>query len=269
MAYWKDVWHFPNSNEYEIKWAGNYGAKGEKREKKKKASPEQIKKQNQLNREKKMRRLIKANFVPGDLWATLKYPERTRKPPGEVIIDLSKFLRGMRTEYRKRMQEFKFIYRMEIGAHGGIHIHILLNRLKEGDTDLVLNNKWKPGRVNYESVYECGGYEKLANYIVKQPEEGTEEYEQLSLFDAEEQKEFVRYSTSRNLIRPEPERKEYRRWTVRKLVKDGPEPTPGYYIDPNSIRCGVNRYTGMSYYYYTEVRIVEVNARNVPGKEAG
>ena len=38
MAYRKDVWHFPGSNEYEYKFIGNYGAKGEKRHKRQKAT---------------------------------------------------------------------------------------------------------------------------------------------------------------------------------------------------------------------------------------
>ena len=62
MAYRKDVWHFPGSNEYEYKFIGNYGAKGEKRHKRQKATQEQIRKQNQRNKEKRVRRLIKANF---------------------------------------------------------------------------------------------------------------------------------------------------------------------------------------------------------------
>lgn len=69
MAYWLDTFHFFNSIEYEFKFAGKYGAKGEKRMPKKKATPEQIKLQNQLNREIRVRRLIKANFFPEDLWA--------------------------------------------------------------------------------------------------------------------------------------------------------------------------------------------------------
>ena len=53
MAYRKDVWHFPGSNEYEYKFIGNYGAKGEKRHKRQKATQEQIRKQNQRNKEKR------------------------------------------------------------------------------------------------------------------------------------------------------------------------------------------------------------------------
>lgn len=263
MAYWKDVWEFPNSNEYEYKYAGNYGAKGEKRGKRKKVTPEQIKKQNQSNREKKMRRLIKANFIPDDIWATLKYPKGTRKPLGEVKKDMKAFLANMRKEYKKRGEAFKFIYRMEIGERGGIHIHILVNRLRgKPDTDIIIKECWEYGRVNYESIYEYGGYKKLANYIVKQPNEEMEM--QLKLFPEEDRKKLINYSSSRNLIRPEPERTVYRRRTVRKLIENGPEPTPGYYIDKESIHYGVNPYTGMSYYHYTEYRIKEINSRSSP-----
>lgn len=254
MAYWKDIWRFRESIEYEYKYAGNYGAKGEKRTKKKKASPEQIKKQNQKNKETRMRRLIKANFVEGDIWGTLKYPAGIRKTVWEIMDDLSKFQGKMRYQYKKRGEPFKWVTRMEIGKEGGIHIHILLNRVRgEPAIDELMQEKWIHGRVYYTSIYDAGGFEKLAAYITKQPKE--EAAEQMSLFPEEEQKELVKYSSSRNLIRPEPERKVYSRWTVRKLVDEGPKPTPGYFIDPNSIVNGINPYTGMSYYKYIEVKI--------------
>lgn len=253
---------FPNSIEYEYKYMGNYGARGEKRAKKSKATPEQIKKQNQRNREKKMRRLIKANFRPGDIWGTLKYPKGSRKGIDEVKEDLRTFLSDMRRAYKKREEPFKFIYRMEIGERGGIHIHILLNRLESDPADLLIERCWKKGRVFYTPIYEAGGYEELAEYIVKQPNEEVEK--QLSLFPEEERKEFVKYSSSRNLIRPEPEVKEYRRWTLKKLIENGPKPTPGFYIDKNSILQGVNQYTGMSYYQYTEIRVAEIHRGSLP-----
>lgn len=258
MAYWKDTWEFSDSIEHEYKFAGKYGAKGEKRAKKKKATKEQIAKQNQQNREKRVRRLMKENFSPGDLWCTLKYPAGTRKEITEVDKDRKKFLDAMRRAYTKRGQPFKYIYRIEIGAKGGIHIHMIINRL-DGDTDLLIQEKWSHGRVNFENIYKSGGYKKLAAYIVKQPNE--EQNEQLSFFLEEERKKLIKVGSSRNLVRPQPERKKYTRRTMRKMIEEGPTPTPGYYIDKDSIVQGVNPYTGMSYLYYTEYRLKEWNRR--------
>ncbi len=264
MAYWKDTWRFSNSIEHEYKYAGHYGAKGEKRAKKKKLTPEQISKQNQKNREKKMRRLIKANFIPDDIWGCLKYPKGTRVTTKQLKRDLDKFIRGMRYDYEKQGQVFKFIYRMEIGKRGGAHIHILINRIRgEPGTDVLMRKRWQQGHVNFTPIYDAGGYKELAEYITKQPKEETAE--QLSFLPEEEQKEYVKYSSSRNLIRPQPERKVYGRWTMRKILDEGPKPTKGYFIDKNSIVCGVNQYTGMSYLYYTEVRIRKGDDYNETG----
>lgn len=259
MAYNVDKWTTVNHVEYEYKYAGNYGAKGEKRCQKVKATPEQIKKQNQQNRERKLLRLIRANFFLEDLWITLKYPAGTRKPLEEIKKDFKKFTDQMRKIYKARGQIFKYVYRMEIGSRGGIHIHILINRLEEHDTDLVAKKAWVGNRMQWENVYESGGFERLADYIVKQPNRQMEG--QLSFFSEEERKVLVAYNSSRNLIRPEPERKVYQHWTMRKILNDGPKPAPGFYIDPDSIHRGVNRFTGMSYLRYTECRLRPIESR--------
>ena len=248
---------FYDSVEYEYKFAGNYGAKGEKRAKRRKATPEQMKRQNQWIRETKVRRLIKANFRPGDLWETLKYPKGTRKPFADVVDDMSEFLKQMRKEYRSRGQPFKWVNRIEIGARGGIHMHIIINRRQgEPGTDLVVQRIWEGitgGCVNHQNLYAAGGYKNLAKYLTKPVNE--EQEKQLSLFEPEEQKKMLRYSSSRNLIRPEPEVKKYRRRTVRKMVEEGIRPQPGYYIDPESVYYGINPYNGTTYLKYTECRL--------------
>lgn len=259
MAYTKHVYHFHGSKEVEYKYKGRYGAKGEKRQKKKKATPEQIRRQNQWNREKRMRRLMKANFSTGDLWCTLKYPRGTRKPVGEVIKDFKNFRDRLKRRYRKYGEELKFIYRMEIGSRGGIHIHLLVNRIR-GDTDprekppdtaLVIQEAWKHcGRIHYEPVYSEGLFINLAVYMTKLPDEKV--VEQLSFLQVEDQRKVLKTGSSRNLIRPEPEVKEYGHWTMRRILEEGPEPTPGYYIDPDSIIRGINPVTGMSYLQYIE-----------------
>ena len=249
--YWKDTWRFSRVNEIEIKYAGNYGAKGEKRGTRKKASPEQIKKQNQINKEKRMRRLINANFGEGDYWITLKYPKGTRKATLEVKKDIRNFVAAMRRHYSKKGTEFKFIYRAEVGSRGGIHIHMIVPRIRGDDTDRAIQTAWKHGRVNFQFL-DSGNHKALSEYITKPPDPNIEN--QLSMFPEEERNEFIKYSSSRNLIRPEPERKVYSKWTVRKILAEGPKPSPGYYIDRESIRIGFNPYTGMNYIQYTEIK---------------
>lgn len=261
MAYRKKTWTFWNSVEYEITWAGRYGAKGEKRKKKQKATPDQIKRQNQWKREKYLRRLIKANFFPGDYWLTLKYRKGARPALERVVKDMGNFIRRLRRQYEKYGTQLKYIYRIEIGKRGGIHVHMIANRTEGGD--LVIRDEWKKAGqtagIYFTQLEEDGDYRKLAEYIVKQPDGETEG--QLELFPEGERKKLKTYSASRNLVKPEPETKDYKRRKVRKLVENGPEARDGYYIDKNTVKTGVNPVTGYSYCHYTEFRLPE-NRRN-------
>jgi len=250
--YWQDKWIIKDSIEYEIKYLGAYGNKNSKRGKRKKATPEIIKKQNQRNREKRMRRLLKANFDQGDLWMTIKYSKGTRKPMKEVKTDIRRFIDTLRRKYKKYDTELKFVYRIEIGSQGGIHIHMVVPRIRGADSEIMIQKAWKHGRINYQTL-DDGDYAELAAYIVKQPDEEIER--QLKLFPEEERKELIKVSTSRNLIRPSPEHKHFKKKTVKKLIREGPTPTEGYYIVKDSIRIGVNPYTGMSYIHYTERKV--------------
>lgn len=257
MAYCVDIYRFKNSIEYEYKWSGNYGAKGEKREPKKKATKEQIEKQNQRKKEKYTQRLLKLNFEKSDIWCTFLYPRGTRKPISEVKEDIKKFLRKLRNIYKKRGEELKFIYRIEIGKQGGIHFHMIVNNIQgEPSIDMMIQKSWTQGRVHYERL---GGEEEdcinLANYIVKKPTEEQEKKIKEQIQSDDDRRSIISYSCSRNLIKPIAERKEYTRRTVKKLIEDGPQPTDGYYILRDSIYAGVNPYTGMSYLNYTEVRL--------------
>lgn len=257
-----------NSIETAITHIGKYGAKGEKRAKRKKATPEQIKRQNQINRENYVRRLIDRNFYPNDLWVTLKYPKGTRKPYKEVKKDFDNFIRRLRREYGKRCEELKYIYRIEIGSQGGIHIHLLLNRIEAAD--LLVQKQWG-NLLNFTPLYSDGDFKKLASYLVKPVIEDVndEEYEQLELFDHVEKddiKSMSQYNPSRNLVKPEPATKEYKRRTVKKIVEEGPVARPGYYIDKGSVYMGVNPVTGMSYIYYTEIRL-QTQYREIKKKE--
>ena len=64
--------------EIEIYQDGRYGAPGKKREPKKKPTPEQIQKQNQKNKEIRIRRYLRANFKKNDYWITGTYKKENR-----------------------------------------------------------------------------------------------------------------------------------------------------------------------------------------------
>ena len=225
MPYLKKTYRLPDRIEYEHCYAGRYGLKGEKRAKRKKPSPEQMQRQNQINRANRTRRVIAANFGEGDYFATLKYPAGTRKDIDEVKKDFKNFRQRLSRIYKKYGTPLKYIYRIEVGKLGGIHIHIILNRISGVDTDILIQEKWTYGRVNFQTIYESGGYRKLADYMTKQPKEGNTDYEQLQLFEKDERKSLLLLESSRNLVRPEPEVKKYTRRGVMKLVTEGPEPT--------------------------------------------
>ena len=253
MAYWLDIYRFKNSNEYEVKWAGRYGAKGEKRCKREKPTPEQVAKQNLINRQNFVRRKIKLNFEENDYWLTFTFREKRERTAKEVNDCLEKMRRKLRRKYRKAGQELKWMARVEIGKQGGIHAHMIVNRIRgETDTAAVIQNAWEHGRVYFSLLYEEGGFQKLAEYLVKPP-----------LDENKDEPGLVPYSCSRNLKKPEPERKHFRRRTVRKLLEEGPKPTPGYYIDRDSVIQGVNKYTGYSYIRYTEVKLKPEGHRRI------
>ena len=248
-----DIYRFNNSIEYEYKFAGNYGAKGERRQKKQKRTPEDIQRQNRYQKSKTVRRLLKANFKKGDLWTTLTYKKGTGKSIEETAKDLKNFLERIKRAYKRQDIPCKYIYRIEIGSRGGIHVHIVLNRIP--DLDILIQDKWKEGHVHTEPLND-GTYEDLADYIVKPPSDQAMKILK-SYTGGEDIGKLIRYSCSRNLIRPLPETQIKKHSTMRRIFNNPLEPSEGFYIDKNSIRRGVNAFTGMGYLHYQEIRLTD------------
>lgn len=284
MGYIENVYNGIYHVEHEYYFKGGFGAKGEKKAEKKKPTPEQIRQWYNAKRSKLTRRTIQLNFVPGDYLVTLKYPKGMRPDMETVKGHRKKFFDLMRREYRKQGKAMKYITRLEIGPKGGVHAHNIMNRL-EGGLE-IMTRIWRKargvtaiedmvaadstelpelvsldGKVDVRLLYLDGGYRELADYLCK-PLPGEIE----GNLSRDDKKNLYSLSCSRNLKRPEPERKRFSHWTMRKLIEAGPEKIntdpalrkrylkPGHLIDKETWESGINPFTGLSYLYFTEVR---------------
>lgn len=212
-------------------YPGRYGAPGCRRRPKKKATPEDIRRQNQRNRARKIQRLILANFKENDWYLTLTYRKGERPGNmGEAKGQRKKFFADMRKAYKKAGYEFKFVCVTEIGKRGAAHHHIILEDIAtpELNTTKMITKFWKHGGSHFKPLYEEGEFERLADYLTK--EQGKE----------------CNYTRSRNLIVPQPRKEKvyHRKW-------DGePKPEEGYYVIKDTLVNGTNPVTGRPYQHY-------------------
>ena len=233
MGYIRKWWDTPNGRVVE-----EYHSRGqpppENRGKKRKATPEEMKKANRRQKERNIKLLIMNNFGENDYYVTLTYRKEER--PGsmeECKKQFQKFIRRVKEAYKKAGGVLKWIRNIEIGTRGGMHIHLIMNRIRDGD--VILRRCWPYGGVHTSLLYAEGGFRKLAAYMAKEGrgEDGILESS---------------YSTSRNLDRPEPHKKAMTGKTFREKKIRVPQ---GYYLDKDSLYEGINAYTGYPYRYYT------------------
>lgn len=237
------AWFFSGSIEHERIRTGKPPDRGKKREKRKKPTPEQIAKQNQYNKEKRVRRLIKQNFQKNDYWVTFVYKKGTRGDLPEALEDRKKLRMYISKGYKKAGYELKWIGRTEVGKRGAMHHHMIINRIPGGD--LIITEAWEKiansAWADFVPMYKQGEFKDLAAYLVKPDKEDKDGNPST----------YSNYSRSRNLEEPEPEINR----TTLKMIREYPEPTPGYYIDKDSVRQGINPITGREYLHYIEIKL--------------
>lgn len=217
---WKDI---------SISQDGRYGAPGESRHLKAKATPEQIARQNHQNKVRRIWQLIRGNYQEGDRWVTVTYRKGERPDWETGLKQLANFRKRVTYWFRRREMPVRMMYSVEHGSKGGIHMHMLLNDVEGINIDRILQGLWKYGQVHTASLYDSGDYHDLAEYMAKGE----------------------KYGHSMNMRMPE---KEKPRMLSRADLMEYPKPEKGWRILEVSIVEGINPMTGSPYLRYTMVQ---------------
>lgn len=240
---------FENVIEVEEYHDGKYGAPGMKREKKRKATKEQMERVNQWNKEKKARHRMRKYFKVGQDWfTTLTYRKDARPPDMRTAKkQFSDFMKKLRKEFKKRGYELRWIRNIENTPTNNWHIHLALTDLPGTNIISIMSKLWPYGKVkDPQLLYEKGEMGELAAYITKTEKTKKEQVPDGVLDHKITESSF---SVSRNMPLPEPKVDTLKRWRKEPKAKEG------FYIDPNTFFEGTNPYTGHNYRHYTMVRI--------------
>lgn len=201
----------------------------------------QMEEVNRRNAEDKLRWILNTNFKEGDYHLVLNYqrkPGEAYRTPDEMKADMKRYLRKMRAAYRKADLEFKYVYVFEIGEKGSRHIHIVQNEISLAEC----RKCWEHGRVTCTPLDEFGDYRGLADYFMKYSDK---------TFRTAGRLMGKRYSCSRNLAEPKITRTTVSRSNT---YRRNPKALPGFYVDVNTIREGVDAF-GYCFFKYTMVRL--------------
>ena len=123
---------------------------------------------NDINRKKRIRRKINANFRPGDLYITLTYAKEPDEI-GQAIKNLSNFIK--RINYGRKKRGLDNIKYMAVTEYQGkrIHHHVVMESMSMDE----IRSQWKKnagaGNVKIETLYAHDtDYSALADYLLKE-----------------------------------------------------------------------------------------------------
>ena len=204
-------------------------------------SKEEIQRDNDRKRARYVRHLISLNFQPGDWHLVLRYPKgRHPKTYEEAQERLGYFLTMMRTVYKAAGLPFKYIAVTERGKRGNnLHHHLIIEDIDQDGADGIRTTKlvkqiW-PGTSGWFDLYEEGGFQELADYLVKK-----ESKEELG-------KGKSSYSASRNLIRP----RAIKHPVFKRTWDREPKAPKGWYVIKQTVLNATIKETGQPYQRYT------------------
>lgn len=226
---------------------GRFGYKQQKRLKKKEVTPEQVAKQNRIQKAKNCRHKLIEYFDKKDLFITWTYKPSERPEDMQAALkDFQKAIRKVKREYEKKGKELFWIRNIERGTKGAWHIHLVVNEI--GGSAAIVKDAWTKGGVWCETIGNQEGsgeewYVRLSEYLTKS--EKTVELKKDGTPSKPKIKESS-YNTSRNMpIRP-PEVERLKRWYEVPLGKKG------YVLA--EITQDINQHTHFPWRKYTLIR---------------
>lgn len=81
MAIVRYTYHCGPYKEHVFVYRGDVGSVNDRCGPRRKRTPEEIKRQNYINKKNRLRRIIECNFKPDDCWLDLTVKLKNRKPP--------------------------------------------------------------------------------------------------------------------------------------------------------------------------------------------
>lgn len=203
-----------------------------KRSKKTNPTPDDVWEVNKRNAEKILTRILNHNFTPGDWHLVVTYAgkepsqEQAKKDRAKLCGKLTGA--GLRwvavTEYK----------------HERIHHHIVVQYMPFE----YFQKLWIHGDVRPTAMKRKRNYKKLAVYLIK---------ETSKTYREDDSPYKRRWSSSKNIIKPEVKREEIK---VSDIYAE-PKPLKGYYIDQDTVRRFENPITGTPQIEYTMIALEE------------
>ena len=250
MPYVESICVAGKTVEIERYFTARYGRRGQRSEDRVRPSPEDQTKIHNRRAEKNLRRILNANYGPGDFHLVLSYAKDKRDPPRDpeaMKDDIAKFLRRMRKLYRDAGEDLKYIHVMETGSHGARHHHLVINSSERISVGMI-QREWKHGRIHVNPLDDSGNYAKLAAYLIKYT---------CRTVGTPEAMQGKRWNSSKNLIHPEPKVRIImaREWFRTKDPKPPAKYSKQYVIDKSSIEIGLHspEYGGFGFMRFTMV----------------
>ena len=244
MPYYQETVTAGRVKEKRKKFSSRLGVKGIPRSENSNPTPEEKEKVNQANAERKLRWSLNANFQEGDFHMVPGFDGGWNPTPEEAIEAYDKFMRDLRSLYKKDGSELKYISVMERGERGQkkIHFHIVVNYMETKK----ITELWPWGRIRFFPLDDSGQYAKLASYIIKRTSKTFRRGEGFK----------KRFNSSRNLTKPKIENKVISAGCWRQE----PKAVKGYYIEKGKTFNGIGR-NGYPMQFYSMVKLPEPNRK--------